>query len=205
MITGTLVHQHTVIAFRNPHNVVAACRHQKRCQVFNIVLVRLHMVGIACVAAHRNTGQFTHKMVFQTCAGNLFGVVEIFRSDEANHRIHQERIVFLCKSIASCFHGYLVPAVMSFGRKFRTLSCLEIHNVGACAGGFSHHQIMGLVQHSCGQTKGFISLLRTCDRLEHQINGRMHFTNSLHLGGHMGQYANLGRNFPFIFKFIKTL
>ena len=65
MISGTLIHQHTVITLRYTHDVVAACGYQKGCQVLDIVLVSFHMVGVACVTSHRDTGQFAHEVILK--------------------------------------------------------------------------------------------------------------------------------------------
>ena len=49
---GGLVGEHDVIPVGNAHKVVAARQGQQGGQVFNVVLVRLHVVGVAAVAAH---------------------------------------------------------------------------------------------------------------------------------------------------------
>ena len=114
MISGTLIHQHTVIAFRNAHDVVAACSYEQSCQVLDIILVCLHVVRVACVTSHRNTGQLAHEVVLKTCTGNLLGIVQILRSDESYYCIYKERLETLSKAIASCLHGNLIPSVVCF-------------------------------------------------------------------------------------------
>ena len=204
MITSTLIHQHTVITLRYTHDVVAACGYQKGCQVLDIVLVSFHMVGIAGIASHRDTCQFTHEVVLKTCSGNLFGIIQILRSDETNYGINKERMISSCESITTSFHGYLVPSVVCFGRKLRTLSSLEIHVVRTCTGSFLIHHLIAFIQHGSGQTESLITFLRSCDRLEQQVDRCALLLTCFHLSGYMSKYTDLSRNFPFILKFIKA-
>ena len=72
MITGGLIIQHNIVTHGNAHEVVAAGGGQQNGKVFQVVLIGFHVVGIADVNTHGNTGQFTHEMVFQTGTGDLF-------------------------------------------------------------------------------------------------------------------------------------
>ena len=85
--TGGLVVEHDVVPVGNAHKIIAACHGQKRGQIFNIVLVCLHVVGVAAVTAHGYTGEFAHKMIFKTGSGHLPGIVEILRANKTNHGI----------------------------------------------------------------------------------------------------------------------
>ena len=85
-----LVVEHHIVAVGNAHEIGAARRSEEGCQVFNVVLVGLHVVGIAGVAAHGKPQELAHKVILQSRPGHLAGVVEVLRADEAHHRVHQE-------------------------------------------------------------------------------------------------------------------
>ena len=84
----------------NAHEIVAARHGQKRCQILNIILVCLHVVGIAAVAAHGDPRELAHEVVFQTGSGHLPGIIQIFRPDEPYHCVHQEGRKPLGKAVA---------------------------------------------------------------------------------------------------------
>ena len=84
---GGLIVQHNVVPVGDAHKVVTAGNGEKGSKIFDGVLVGFHMVGVTAVATHGNTRQFAHKMVLQTGSCHLPGIVEILRSNEANHRI----------------------------------------------------------------------------------------------------------------------
>ena len=69
------------------HKVVAPCHGQQTGQIFNVILVGLHVVGVTAVAAHGDAGELAHKMILEARTGHLTGVVQILRPDEAHHRV----------------------------------------------------------------------------------------------------------------------
>ena len=142
-------------------------------------------------------------MVFQTRPGHLPGVVQVFRPDEAHHRVDQEGLEPLGKAIAAGLHGHLIGIVMGVGTQFGTLPGLKIHNVGAFGGALLQKQLPGLLQRGGTEAEGLVSLLAARNGLEDQVAGRP-CPDSLHLGGDVGQDANLGGNLPVLLDFLKA-
>src|SRR5271168_656053 len=89
------------------------------------------MVRVADIAAHRQAKKFAHEMIFQPSANDLAFVGEIFRADEANDAVNQERVEHSRYSIRARFEGYLVHALVGFSGEGTTLPCFEIHHVRA--------------------------------------------------------------------------
>ena len=87
---GGLVVEHHVVAVGDAHEVVAPGGGEEDGQVLDVVLVGLHVVGVAGVAAHGDAGELAHEVVLQARPDDLLGVVKILRPDEAHHRIDQE-------------------------------------------------------------------------------------------------------------------
>ena len=187
----------------NAHEIVAARHGEQGGQILNIVLVGLHMVGVAAVAAHGNTRQLAHKMILQPCTGDLPGIIQIFRPDKAHHGVDQERGKALGKAVAPGLHGHLVGVKMGIGGKLRALAGLKIHHIGPLGRAFLAQQRLGLRQGRRIEAEGGVTRLAARNRLENQITGRA-VPDSLHLGGHMGQHADLGRDLPMLFNLLKT-
>ena len=162
------------------------------------------MVGIAGVAAHGDAGQLAHKVVLQTGADDLFGVVEIFRPDEAHDGVDQERLIPLGKAVAPGLHGHLVRPIVGLGGQLGALAGLEIHDVGAGGGAVFQGQLTGLLQKRAGDAEGLVALLGPGDGLENQVRRRA-LTDGLHLGGHMAQDADLSGNLPAVFYLVKQV
>ena len=180
---------------RNAHEVVAPGQGQQACQVLNVVLVRLHVVGIAAVTAHGDPGELAHEMILQTRPGDLTGIVQILRSDKAHHGIDKEGLEPLGKAIAPGLHGHLVGAEVGIGGQLRPLARLEIHDIGALRRTLAQQQLPGLLQCGRGEAEGRVALFASGNGLENQVAGgpRPH---RLHLGGDVGQDADLGGNAP---------
>ena len=177
------------------HEIVAAGGRQQGGQVFDVILVGLHMVGVAGVAAHGDAGQLAHEVILQTGANDLPGVIEVFRADEPHHGVHQEGLIAPGKAVAPGLHGHLIGAVVSLGGQLRALAGLKIHDVGAGGGALMQGQLPGLLQEAAGDAEGLVALLAAGDGLEDQIR-RGALLNGVHLGGHMAQDADLGGNLP---------
>ena len=64
---------------------------------------------------------------------NLLAVVQILRTDESDHRIHQQRLVPPRDRVSPRFAGLLIDAVMRVRRQRAALPGLEIHHVRARA------------------------------------------------------------------------
>ena len=75
------------------------------------------MIGIADVASHRQTHEFSAEMILQSGTSYLFSIVEILRTDESYHRVDEQRIIPSCHSIAAGFACLLIYAEVGIGRK----------------------------------------------------------------------------------------
>jgi hypothetical protein len=60
-------------------------------QVLVRVLIGLGVVRVAAIDAHRDAGELAHEVVFEAGADDLAAVVEVFRADEADDGIDEER------------------------------------------------------------------------------------------------------------------
>src|ERR1051325_3481828 len=89
------------------------------------------MVGVANIAAHRQAQELAAEMVLQPGAYDLLAVEQIFRADESNHRIDQQRIKGARHRVGSRFQRLLVDPLMRLGRKRASLTRLEIHDLVA--------------------------------------------------------------------------
>ena len=187
----------------NAHEIVAPGHGQKAGQILNVVLVCLHVVGIAAVAPHGNSRELAHEVILQPRPGHLPGVVQILGSDEAHHRIDQKRRKPLGKAIAPRLHGHLVGVEMGVGTELRALPRLEVHHVRPLGGALLQKQLPGFLQCRGGEAEGLVALLATRDGLEDQVAGRTGF-DSLDLRRHVGQHADLRRYLPVLLDLLKT-
>ena len=112
MVGSALIHQHTVISLRYSYDIIAFCRSQQYGQILYVILICLHMIGVAGVASHGDSRKLSHKMILQPGADYLFGIIKIFRADKTNHGIQKKGTVMPCKTIASGLHGHLIPAIV---------------------------------------------------------------------------------------------
>ena len=115
MESGALIHKHTVVAERNADNVIASGGDEKRGEVFDVILVGLHMVRITCVAAHRHSRQLAHEMIFKAGADDLLRIIEVLGADKADDRAYKERLITLGKTVAARLRRNVIPAVVSVG------------------------------------------------------------------------------------------
>ena len=65
---GRLVVEHHVVGAGHADDEAAARRGEQQQQVVHVVLVRLGMVGVADVDAHREAQQLAAEVVLQACA-----------------------------------------------------------------------------------------------------------------------------------------
>src|ERR1700755_3407952 len=68
-------------------------------------------------------------MVLEPGADDFLAVIEIFRADEADHAVDQQRLESAGDCIGAGLAGLLVDAVMGTGRERRALPGLEIHDI----------------------------------------------------------------------------
>ena len=119
MERSALIGQHDVVGARNAHDVIAAGDAQQGQQIVHVVLVRLGMVGVADVAAHRQAQQLAAEMIFQPGADDLLAVIQIFGPDEADDRIDQQRRKLAGDRIGPRLAGLRIDAVMGVGGQAR--------------------------------------------------------------------------------------
>src|SRR5438309_11427757 len=101
METGGLVIQHHIISAGHAHKVVASCGGEQQKKIVGGVLVGGSMIGITDVAAHGQTQQFSHEVIFQSGANDLALVVEILRPDESHHAVDEKRFECACHAIGT--------------------------------------------------------------------------------------------------------
>ena len=70
-------------------------------------------------------------MVLETGAGDLLAVVEVFRADEADYAVDQQRREGAGDGVGARLDGLLIDAVMRVGGQRAALAGLEIHDVVA--------------------------------------------------------------------------
>ena len=162
------------------------------------------MVGVAGVAAHGDAGQFAHKVVFQSGADDLLGIVQILGADKADHGVDQKGLIPLGKAVAPGLHGHLIPAVVGLAGQLGALSGLKIHDVGAVGVAVAQSKLARFLDGGGVEAKGLVALLRPGDGLEDHVGGRA-LADGLHLCGHMGQHAGLGGNFPAVADLVEAL
>lgn len=131
VVGGALVGEHGVIAHGDAHEVVASSGGEHDGQVFDGVLVGAGVVGVAGVASHWDTGQLAHEVIFEACALNLAGVVQIFGADEADDGVDLVGMVAFGEAVASGFEDELIPAVVRLCGEFCALTGFKVHEVGA--------------------------------------------------------------------------
>src|SRR5215212_7468833 len=84
------------------------------------------MVGVADVDPERQAEQLAAEMILEAGADDFLAVIEIFRTDEADHAVDEQRIEGARHRIGPRFAGLLVDVVMRIGRQRRALPGLEI-------------------------------------------------------------------------------
>ena len=78
--------------------------------------------------------KLAHEMIFQSGADDLPLVIEIFRADEADDAVDQERIEGASDSVGAGFERELIDAVMRLRRERAALAGFEVHDVVADPG-----------------------------------------------------------------------
>src|SRR5215469_2930617 len=129
------------------------------------------MIRVTNVAAHRQTEQLAHEVIFQTGTDYLAFVVEVFRADKSNHTVHQERLEYTRQTIRSRLQGHLVDAMMSFGGKSAPLAGFEVHDARALPGHVSSAVVLkrsrtAFAQHLNRNPEASIRRFRTRDGLK---------------------------------------
>src|SRR5205823_15132820 len=105
--------------------VVAAGGGQKEEQVVGRVLIGGGVVRVTNVATHRQLQKLAHEVILQAGPDDLPFIVEIFRSDEADDAVDQERLESSGDSIGASFQGKLIDAVVGLGRQGAALAGLD--------------------------------------------------------------------------------
>lgn len=75
------------------------------------------MVRVTDVHAHRDEVHLAHEMILESCTDDLLVVVQVFRSDEPDDRVDDERIIVPGKTVVSRFKCHLIDIMMRFSRK----------------------------------------------------------------------------------------
>jgi len=144
-------------------------------------------------------------MVLEAGPDDLLGVIQVFRTNEADHGVDQEGVVTLGQAIAAGFHGHLVPAKVGIRRQFGSLAGFKVIDVRPGRRPLGQQECPGFVNHGHGHTEGIIALLGASNRLEDQIRRRAHLGDGIHLGRDMSQNRDLGGDLPFVLEFVKGL
>ncbi len=191
---GGLVVQHHVVRAGHAHDVADAGRAEQRQQRVHVVLVGLGMVGVADVAAERHAHEFAAEMVLEAGADDLLAVIEIFRADEADDGVDQQRLVGAGDCVGAGLQRLLVDAMMGAGRECRTLAGLEIHDIVAERAALQRAAgLQSLLQHGEVDAEGGVGVLRAGDGLENEVHRRAAL-DQLDRGGDVGEHAALGRD-----------
>ncbi len=198
MKAGGLVVEHHVVGTRNAHEIIAAGGGEQKHQVVGGVLIGDGVIGVADVAAHRESQQFPHEVIFQAGANDLALVVEIFRADEADNGVDEERIERTGNAIGARFQRQLVDAVMRVGGERASLPRFEIHHVVAAPGHIARpvmiqNTLAAFPQHREINAEALVRCLRAGDGLEQQIDRRA-VIQTRQLGGDMREATCLRRD-----------
>ncbi len=138
--------------------------------------------------------QLAAEMILQAGAHDLLAVVEIFRPDEADHRIDQQRSEFSRHRVGARLERLLVDAVMGIGGQRAALTGLEIHHVVADGAALERQRGRArLSQQREIDAEAAVGRLRSGNGLKHQIDRRAAL-DQRERGGHVRQHAGLGRN-----------
>jgi hypothetical protein len=126
------------------------------------------MIGVANVAAHGQSQQLSHKVVFQFRSDDLPFIAEIFRTDEPNHAVYQERIEHSRNSVGPRFQRQLINPTVSFRGKCAPLAGLEVHHVlpfppYVALGVMFENSLAALLQHRQGDAEAAVSCFGTRD------------------------------------------
>ena len=122
-----LIIQHDIVGPGHPHDEIDTRHAEQGQERIHVVLIGFCMVGVTDIAAHGHAEQFAAEMVFKPGAGDLFAIVQVFRTDKSHHRIGQERCIAPGHGIRARLAGLLVYAMMRIRRECASLAGLEVH------------------------------------------------------------------------------
>ena len=116
-------------------------------------------------------------MIFEAGADDLPLVVQIFRADEADHAVDQERIERARHAVGARLQRQLIDSVMRLGRERAALAGLEVHHLVAHPGDVAlavmlEHPLAALAQHRQRDAEAAVGRLGAGDRLKQQIDRR---------------------------------
>ena len=187
-----LVVEHDVIRPGNAHDVSDTRHRQEREQHVHVILVGLGVVGVADVTAHRQAEELATEVVLKAGADDLLAVIEILGADEADDRVHQERLELARHGIGPRFAGLLIDTLVGVRRKGAALAGLEIHHVVAHRPTLERQRgTAPLLDDTQVDAEAGVGRLRSGDRLKHQIQRRA-TVDGLDAGGNVGQHTGLG-------------
>jgi len=139
-------------------------------------------------------------VIFESRADDLFAVVEIFGTNEADHGVHQHGMEGPRDRIGAGFERLLVDAMMRVRRESRALAGLEVHHVIA---GHSIGAARATLEFACGlvrfgqqrevHAEASVSLFGSGNRLKDKIDRRSRFERG-HLRGDVREHAALNRD-----------
>ena len=194
MERGALVIEHDIVRPGHADQEGEPGGAQQGQQGVHIILIRFRVVGIADVAADRQAHQLAAEVIFQPSANNLLAVVEILRTDKADHRIDQQRFKVAGDGVGPRLAGLLVDAVVGVGRQAAPLAGLKIHHIVAeGTAPEAQGRLAGLLQHGKIDAEAAVGRFGSRHRLKHQIHRRAAL-NQLQRIGDVGQNAGLGGN-----------
>ena len=120
--------------------------------------------------------------------------IQIFRADEADDGVDQQRLERAGDGVGAGLDGLLVDAVMGVGGQRGALAGLEIHDVVADRAALQRQRgVLGLAQDAEIDAEAGVGGLGAGDGLEHQIDRRA-AADHLDRVGDVGQHAGLGRD-----------
>ena len=79
--------------------------------------------------------------------------------------------------------------------ELRPLAGFKVHHIGPLGGALMEQQLSCLLQGGRAEAEGLVALLAPGDGLENQVAG-CSLAHRLHLGGDVGQHADLGGDGP---------
>ena len=156
-----MIGEHDVVRARHAHDIGASGDAEQRQQCVHVVLVGVGMVGVADVDTHRQAEQLAAEMIFKPGASDLLAVEQIFRTDEADDGVDEQRLEVPRDGVGARLHRLLVDAVMRVGGQRRALAGLEIHDVVAESAALERQRrVSRFFEQPRGRCRSFCSRLR---------------------------------------------
>src|SRR5689334_7233613 len=110
-------------------------------------------------------------MVLQSRSDDLLAVVEIFRADETNDRVHEQWLELARHGVRTGFERLLIDTMMSVSGERGTLSRLEVHDVVSHSSTLQRTScVESLAKQLQVDAETRIRRLSPCDGLEDQIH-----------------------------------